>query len=71
MEYFLMFHDCARSAAEASKNTTQNVTKTLEFMISARMQNLVRTHTFSNEFSRVSRARQKLHMVCGIAHTTP
>ena len=64
-------HDCARSAAEPSKNTTKNATKTLEFMIFAHMQNLGATHTFSNEFSGVSRVHQKLHMVCGIAHKQP
>ena len=64
-------HDCARSATEPSKNTTKNATKTLEFMIFAHMQNLGRTHTFSNEFSGVSRVHQKLHMVCGLAHKQP
>ena len=35
------------------------------------MQNLEPSQTFSNEFSGVSRVRQKLHMVCGIAHKQP
>ena len=64
-------HDCARSATEPSKNTTKNVTKTLEFMIFAHMQNLVLAQTFSNEFSGVPRVHQKLHMVCGLAHKQP
>ena len=55
-------HDCARSATEPSKNTTKNVTKTLEFMIFAHVQNLGPSQTFSNVFSGVPRARQQLHM---------
>ena len=71
MEHFLMSHDRARSAAEPSQNTTKNVTKTEESMILAHVQNLVASQTFSNEFSGVPRVRQKLHMVCGIAHKQP
>ena len=64
-------HDCARSAAEPSKNTTKSVTKTLEFMIFAHMQNLGGTDTVSNEFSRTPRVFHWLHMICGLAHTQP
>ena len=64
-------HDCARSATEPSKTSTKIVTKTQKSMILAHLQNLVTTQTFSNEFSGMRRVRQKLHMVCGIAHTQP
>ena len=40
-------------------------------MIFAHMQNLGATHTFFYEFSGVPRVHQKLHMVCGLAHTQP
>ena len=71
LEEFNLIHDRARSAAEPSKNTTKNVTKTLELMIFAHMQNLVGTYTFSNEISRTPRVFHKFHMVCGFAHTQP
>ena len=64
-------HECARSAAEPSKNTTKNVTKTQEFMILAHVQNLGLSPTFPHEFPGATRVHQKLHMVCGIAHTQP
>ena len=68
LEEFNLIHDCARSAAEPPQNTTKNDTKTLKSMIFAHMQNLELLRTFSNEFSGTSRVRQKLPMVCGIAH---
>ena len=40
-------------------------------MIFAHMQNLVRTHTFSNEFYGAYRVHQKLHVVYGLAHKQP
>ena len=64
-------HDCARNATEPSKDTTKNVTNTQGFMIFAHVQNCGPAQTFSNAFSGAPRAHQKLHMVCGIAHTQP
>ena len=40
-------------------------------MIFTHMQSLEVTQPFSNEFSGVSRAHQKLHMVCGLARKQP
>ena len=64
-------HESARSATEPAQNTTNNATKTQEFMFLAHVQNLVLSQTCSNELCGASRVRQKLHMVCGIAHKQP
>ena len=63
--------DSARSAAKTPNITPKHATNSPEIAIFARMLDLGAAQTFSNEFSGMSRARQKLHMACGIAHTQP
>ena len=55
LEYFLMSHDCARSAAEPFKSTIKN-TKTQQL-------NLGLLQTVCNEFSGTPRVQPKVHMV--------
>ena len=55
--------DSARSATETPNFTPKYATKSLEIAIFARVQNLVITQTFSNEFSGAPRRFPDLHMV--------
>ena len=55
--------DSARSATETPNFTPKCATSSLEIAIPAHMLDLGLAHTFSNEFSGVSRRFPNLHMV--------
>ena len=63
LEYFLMSHDRARSAAEPFNDTTENTTKTQECVLVTHVLNLGPLQTFSNEISGTPRVQPKLHTV--------
>ena len=66
-----LLSDSARSAAETPNFSPKYITKSLEIMIFAHVQNLERACIFSNEFSGAPRALHNLHMIQNPRHKQP